>query len=147
MHSCRAGETVAGETVAGIRLLFVFAILFSALPSSTSSGDERQSKLVRSLTGRSEAVRMRALRSVSDPAMRRSALNDLIEAAKQHSQETESHELARQSTVALIYLIGRVNAPEAEGLLIELLDANHLGIAMVSADALGKNKFYGAIEY
>ena len=83
----------------------------------------------------------------ADPSAKRAALDDLVEAAKRHAQETSNDELARPSTVNLLYLIGTVDAPESESVLVELLDADHLGIAMVAADVLGKNKFYGAIEF
>ncbi len=104
--------------------------------------------MLRTLTGRNEAIRLRVIASFDgDPASKRESLDDLIAAAKRNAGETANDELVRPSTVQLINLIGGVNSPDSESLLIELLDAPHVGIAMLSADVLGKNKFYGAIEF
>jgi hypothetical protein len=82
----------------------------------------------------------------SGPAARREALDDLIASVRQHAEETAADEIAKPSTVALINLIAEVDAPESEAVLVELLDAPHLGISMLSAETLGRKKFYGAIE-
>jgi hypothetical protein len=134
--------------VNGIQVVFTACLLWAvfALPAGCGEPAGRQSNLLRGLTGRSEQVRMRALASVIDPVRRRQALGDLVTAARLLAAETSGDELARPSTVELIYRIGQVDDPESERVLVELLDAQHLGIAMVSADALGKNKFYGAIQ-
>jgi hypothetical protein len=127
----------------------VIAILLLLTAVTPAPGDApRESKLLRTLSGRNETIRMRAIVSIGvDGASQKEALDDLVAAVKRHAEETGDDELARPSTVRLIYLIGGIDDPRAESLLIEMLDAKHLGIAMVSADVLGKNKFYGAIEH
>lgn len=130
--------------MSGIRFLSSF--LLAAVFVLISSADHpRHSKLTRALTGRNEAVRMRALASVNHPAVLRSAVDDLIVAVQWNIEETDPDELVRHSTVALIYSIGRLDEPRVEEVLIEALDSPHLGISMVAADVLGKNKFYDAI--
>jgi Mg-chelatase subunit ChlD len=143
------GDVPFGEAVAGFRSIIATCFLFSALAPSTSLADQAEaSTLLRTLTGRNEAIRLRAIASFNgEPASTRESLDDLIAAAKRNAGETAKDELVRPSTVQLIYLIGRVDSPDSESLLIDLLDAPHVGIAMLSADVLGKNKFYGAIEF
>jgi hypothetical protein len=114
---------------------------------STVRSESKGSVLYRSLIGRNETVRFRALQHLQvDPKTRRGSLNDMIEAAQFHVRETEADDLARPSTVALINLIAETETPETESLLISLLDAPHHGIAMISAEALGRHKYFGAIE-
>lgn len=104
-----------------------------------------ETRIVRTLTGRSEAVRMRFLESI-DPKRNPNSLVDLIEAAKQNASKTPADTLVPSSMVKLIYLIGRFEHVSAEEALTELLDAENSGIAMISADALGKNKKYNSID-
>ncbi len=108
----------------------------------------KKSVIYRTLTNRNESVRLRTIQRVihSGPAARREALDDLIASVRNHAEETAADEIAKPSTVALINLIAEVDAPESEAVLVELLDAPHLGISMLSAEALGRKKFYGAIE-
>lgn len=101
--------------------------------------------MFRSLTGRNETVRLRVVSSI-DPKRQLQALPDLIEAAKHNSSNLEPSALVPNSTVALLYLIAEFEHISAEQALVELLDSPHAGIVMISADALGKNKKYGAIE-
>lgn len=118
-----------------------------AIGSIAKADEASLSKLYRSLIGRSEAVRTRTLeRLPKDPRSLQDSLHELVAAAKHIAEETEAIDLIRPSTVELIDLIGKIESPETETLLIELLDAEHIGIAMTTADVLGRNKFYGAIE-
>jgi hypothetical protein len=135
--------------VTGIRFLIAATLLLAASCLEVVSAEKpRESRLFRSLTARNDTTRMRALSPLSaDPAAKRASLGDLVAAARRNAKETASDDVVRASTVALIYLIGSTDQVDAETLLVELLDASHTGIAMVSADALGKNKFYGAIEF
>lgn len=133
-----------------IALAALFQTSFLVVPCTGQRVQRRgtNSKLYRSLIGRSEAVRTRALTPFHvNPGSTRDSLDDLIAAAKKNAEETEPDEIVRPSTLRLIYLIGTVDDPASEGLLVELLDSPHTGISMVSADSLGKNKFYGAIDY
>lgn len=141
-------EKTVETTVTSSRLLPVLGLLMVSAFATPAHGDRpRDSKLLRTLTGRNEAIRMRAIAGIGgDGASQKAALDDMVSAVQRHAEETDDDELARPSTVRLIYLIGAVDDPRSEAALIELLDARHLGIAMVSADVLGKNKFYGAIE-
>lgn len=143
------GELPVREVVTGLgRIIATFALCSTLLPTLASADQARESTLLRTLTGRNETIRMRTIASINgDPAMKRQALDDLITAAKRNADEVAADEVVRPSTVQLIYLIGGVGSPDSESLLIDLLDAPHVGIAMLSADVLGKNKFYGAIEF
>ncbi len=128
-------------------VLALFLLLALATGSAVDGDSRKGSVLYRSLIGRSETVRFRAFNRIgTDPAARRAALDDLVAAAQFQVEETPPDKLVRPSTVALINLIGEIDAPESEALLTDLLAAPHLGIAMVSADVLGRNKFYGAID-
>ena len=120
----------------------------SLVVSVSGLAAEADSRLVRVLTGRNETIRLRAIAELENaPVLKRQSLDDLVAAITAQVADTDATELARPSTSRLINLIGTVDSPESETLLIELLDASHTGIAMLSADVLGKNKFYGAIEF
>lgn len=129
-------------------VMIAFGLLLAVIvPPQANSERPRESTLLRTLVGRNETIRMRTISRIgSDGASQRAALDDMIAAVRRHAEETGEDDLVRPSTVSLIYLIGGVDDPRAERLLIELLDSPHLGLAMVSADVLGKYKFYGAIE-
>ncbi len=139
----------SGETVTAVRFVLVLTFFCPFLVVSLCHGDEaRDSRLLRTLSGRNEQTRLRSLASINrNPSARRNAIDDLVTAAQRHAAETKRAEIVRPSTVALLYAIGRTDQPEAESLLIELLDAEHPGIAMASADVLGEFKYYGAIDY
>ncbi len=102
-------------------------------------------RLVKMLTGKNEAVRIKAIVNLQSGSPAES-IATLCDAARAHSEETNADDLARVSTIELLYLIGSTRLPDAESLLVEMLDANHSGIAMVAADALGKYDFEGSIE-
>lgn len=129
----------------GIVTTFLLIAMFALTPATGDQGDD--SALLRTLTGRSEEIRFRALAGINASQNKLHHLDDLICAAKRNASETSPDELVRPSTVQLIYMIGSIDSPETERLLIDLLEARHLGIAMLSADVLGKYKFYGAIEH
>lgn len=135
--------------MAGVRrIIATFFFCSASAPATFPAGQAEESTLLRTLTGRNEAIRLRVIASFNgDPASKRESLGDLIAATRRNAAETANDELVRPSTVQLISLIGGVDSPDSESLLIELLDAPHVGIAMLSADVLGKNKFYGAIEF
>ena len=131
-----------------VQILLSAALLSCALLRPCDADDATpKTKLYRTLVGRNEAIRNRALSDFREPAAIRDALDDLIAAAQTLASETETDEAVRPSMVNLIFLIGRVDDPVSESLLVELLDASNVGIAMVSAETLGQNKFFGAIEY
>ncbi len=143
------GNAQDGEAVAGCRHIISMLFFLAAFASTPSLADQAgESSLVRTLTGRNESIRLRAIARIrGDAASRREALDDLIAAARRNAGETASGDLVRPSTVQLIQLIGTIDSPDSESLLIDLLDAPHVGIAMLSSDVLGKYKFYGAIEF
>lgn len=117
---------------------------------TTNSGlcAERESKLTRVLSGRSEPIRLQTIAQLeNDPRSRRESLDELIDVVDLYLEELEKTELIRQSTVRLIYLIASTQSDDAEGCLVELLSSQHAGVVMVTADALGLNKFYNSIEY
>ncbi len=122
-----------------------FTLIIFALATQLPSLAVAESRLYRSLVGRNEIVRLRALASVN-PKQNPAALPDLIAAARVQADKAADEELVTTSTVALLFLIGQFDDPSAEALLIELLDARHTGIAMISADSLGTNQRTGAIQ-
>lgn len=127
--------------------LTLLLLMLVAASGAADADSPKGSVLYRSLIGRNETVRFRTLNRIgTDPAVRRAALDDLVAAAQFHVEETTPDELVRPSTVALVKLIGEIDAPDSEALLTELLEAPHLGIAMVSADVLGRNKIFAAID-
>ena len=93
---------------AGVRIGCFIAAAVCLITSASGAGT-RESKLVRSLTGRSETVRLRAINSVQVPAVGKSVLNELILAAKDNVAKTEPDDLVRYSTVSLLYTIGRID--------------------------------------
>lgn len=132
----------------GAGVLFVLVWITSAVATFSATAGTPDGKLVRLLTGKNETVRMRAIVALQQDYQRKFAvLDELITAAQAQVERTAVGDLVRPSTVELLYLIGTIDKPESESLLVDVLDAENPGIAMVAADTLGKNKFYGAIEF
>ncbi len=130
------------------RQRFIILMLLWLMWSPTTPAEDSNAKLIRVLSGRNETVRLRTIAALErDPPRKRRSLGDLISAVASQVKDIKADEIARPSTVRLIHLVGSVDSPQSEALLVQLLDAEHTGIAMLSADVLGKNKFYGAIEY
>lgn len=129
------------------RLGYVACVTIAAL--SIAAADERgRIRLVSKLSGRSEAVRMQTLAELeTQRAQARQALPSLAAAAAKLGKEAAPDDLVGPSVVRLLRLIGSFDDPLAEGVLVELLDAEHLGIAMVAAETLGENKFHSAIDF
>lgn len=123
-----------------LRLILILSF-FATIPCSVLGGESR---LFRSLIGRSEVLRTRTIASIN-PERDFTKLPDLIAVAKHLSENIEHDDLVPHSTTMLLYLIGQFEHITAEEVLIELLDCPHPGLAMVCADSLGKNKRYGAI--
>lgn len=132
-----------------LRGLISLCLLLPAMMGDVAYGDSpSETVLYRTLIGRTEPIRFRAINRLQvDQSARVASLDDLIAAVQFHVRETSAEDLARPSTVTLINLIAGVEKPESEALLVDLLDAPHLGIAMISAEALGRNKFFGAIDH
>jgi von Willebrand factor type A domain len=129
-----------------VRLSGTFA--WALLPLAVVWGEDHDTKLVKVLCGRSEEIRLRTIMQLeANPQAKREALDDLVVAADRNVSESVRTELVRPSTVRLIYLIASTESPDAESLLTELLDAEHGGIAMVTADSLGLHKYYSSIEF
>lgn len=107
-----------------------------------------QATLVRQLTNRNEVIRQQAMSRVSVTIEDLLTYRDaLIAALRSHADETAADDVARPSTVRLVYLIGQIDHPDCESALVGLLDDDHDGIAMIAADSLGQNKRYDAIEF
>ncbi|MDG2221438.1 MAG: VWA domain-containing protein [Rubripirellula sp.] len=121
--------------------LFLNLLLIAVLPGLAVG---QEGRLFRSLIGRSELLRTRTIASLN-PERDAEKLSDLIAAAEHFSENVERDDLVPHSTTMLLYLIGQFEHITAEKALVKLLDCEHAGLAMVSADSLGKNQRYGAI--
>lgn len=128
--------------------VLAFGVSSVAGEPETAIQQRNRATLVRQLTNRNEVIRQQALTSVSGTSRDLFAYREaLIAAVKDHADETGADDLSRPSTVRLIYLIGQVDHPDCESVLVELLDDDHFGISMIAADSLGQNKRYDAIEF
>jgi len=104
-------------------------------------------KIVKVLSGNDPLRRMQAIASLqNDPESTEALLEPLINLAKTQASQTAANQMASPVMFDLLHLIGSVDRPESGQLLVELLDSPHLGIAMVAADAIGKNQIHTAIE-
>lgn len=131
-----------------LALLLVLGGTSFAGDRETAIQQRNQTTLVRQLTNRNEVIRQQAMTRVSGTSCDLLAYREaLIAAAKVHADETAADDMARPSTVRLVYLIGQVDHPDCESVLVELLGDDHVGIAMIAADSLGQNKRYDAIEF
>ncbi|MGB7327817.1 MAG: VWA domain-containing protein [Rubripirellula sp.] len=132
----------------GIALLASVVFVLSVGVVRAGENTRKDKLLARQLTGRSEQVRLRAINQlVADSEYRHSVLPTVIEAARKLAAEVSADELVRPTTVRLMNLIGAIDDSDSEAFLVELLDDDHVGIAMVAADVLAQNKRYGAIEF
>ncbi len=128
----------------GIVLLACCTGIFASQVSVAATTDAR---LVKILSGKNEAVRMKALATIENtPGKALDSLTSLCAAARSHCDETGVDEIVRPSTMELLYLVGSTRVPEAMTVLVEMLDAQSEGIAIVAADALGKNEFIASID-
>lgn len=111
-------------------------------------GDSPDGSLVfRTLVSRNESVRFRAIQRLrQDSQYRGRSVDDLIAALHFYAEDSATDEMIKPSVMALINLVADLEKPESEGVLIDLLDAPHVGMSMLSADALGRKKYYGAID-
>ncbi len=139
----------------GMRFLFTSGLLAVSVCLSVtvclpvnSTAREPGSKLYRQLIGNNEIVRLQALALAQRTTQQTpGVIDDLIHAANFIAEHTTAENVVWPSTVELLYTIGSFRQPESESALVELLDANHSGIAMVAADALGKYDYDGAVEF
>ncbi len=116
-------------------------------PLATAQSPPSRSRLVRILTGRSESVRLHALlRLRHDTRLLHASLDELIVAVNLLADDLGDSELTT-SLVEMVRLIGSVDRPESESALVELLESENSDIAMICAESLGRNKFYGAVEH
>ena len=128
--------------------VFLIILLGVVTPQAVAADRKEDTVLVRQLIGRNEEVRERALRRLeADRSAAVHSLSALVTAAARISEDTQRSRLAGPYVVRLIHLIGSIDDEVSEQGLIRLLDSPHTGIAMIAADTLGREKFYGAIDY
>lgn len=135
------------DKVSYVRTTLLVSIVVCGLgvsaPGQSTAG---KSRLVRMLTGRSEKVRLNSVFQLRHDRKRlNESLDDLIEAVGIQAESLVDSELP-PSMAELIYLVGSIDRRESEDALVELLDSPNADIAMIAADALGRNQFYGAID-
>ena len=127
------------------RLTVCLCVMFAVL--SVNAAEPKPRRLVARLSGRSEQVRIKAIAEISHSVQQKHrSLPEMVQAANLLIGELEPDDKLSISAVALIYTIASVDRLEAEEAITELLDSNHPSVVLIAADALGKNKFYGAIE-
>lgn len=103
-------------------------------------------RLVRMLTGRNEQVRMRTLlRMRQDPEQLSEGYWSLLSALEKETQADDDSYIP-PSLVEMIDLIASVDRPESETVLIKLLDSENADVSMMTADAIGRKRFFGAID-
>ena len=117
-----------------------------AKPAPDTAVNRRKSRLVRMLTGRSERVRYNAvLRLRHDRAQSVASLDELLTALEIQAETLIDSDLP-PSLVELVYLVASIDQPKVEEALIKLLDSENADLAMIVADALGRNQFFNAID-
>lgn len=118
----------------------------AATQSAAASPRRSQSRLVRMLTGRNETVRLNAVfRLRNNREARLRSVEDLLTAVAIQAEALRSQEIP-PSLAELAYLLGTIDRPEVEAALVTLLDSENADLAMLAADVLGRNQFYGAID-
>lgn len=119
-----------------------------AMVPLAAQDDRQTARLVARLAGREEAVRVRAIEQLeANRAVARQALPALADAATSIAAAAAADDTVPPGVIRLLHLIGSFDDPLAEQVLIELLAAEHVGIAMVAAEALGERQFHGAIDF
>ena len=133
--------------------VFLSAILAS-FPHPSAAADRNEARFRRLLTGRHDAARVAALRSVpSDFQSRLYALPIIADALKTLCEDARFDRAVKQGQPELpegvgsmINFIGSVDRPEATEALVDLLDCGRLTWAMASIQTLCKNQHHAAIE-
>ena len=128
--------------------LFACLVLFLPLHHSAfaETSAKNGSRLVRMLTGRSDAVREGALtRLRNSERLLASSHDELILATRTLVTEAEEGSVS-PCLVQMIDLIGQVDRPESEAVLTEWLGHANTSISMLCSESLGRHKFHGAID-
>jgi len=104
-------------------------------------------KVVKVLSGKDEVRRSQAIAMLrNNPSSAEALLEPLIALARDQAEQAESTQLVSPVMVDLLHVIGKVDRPQSETLLIELLDCKQMGVSMVAADVVGTNKMISAIQ-
>jgi von Willebrand factor type A domain len=129
-----------------LRYMFALACLITALHPARLEAASPNDRLAKMLVGKNDSVRLQAIMTLQrDPARCLSVLSTVLDAAKTEASKVPPKELLRPSLVEMLNLVGSIDQPACQVLLIELLDAPNVGVAMIASDALGKNKRFAAI--
>jgi len=130
------------------RLLATCCCVLVLLGTLEADEDRRAARLIGKLAGRNDSVRVRAIEQLeSNRAVARHSLPALAEAAAKISASAAADDLVAPGVIRLLQFLGSFDDPLAEQVLIDSLNAEHLGISMVAAEVLGENKFHGAIDF
>ena len=107
----------------------------------------RKSAVYRGLTSESEQTRRRTILNCRQQSIHlNSELPSLLGAARRHIKTAETENKIRTSTSQLLYLLGSLDDPEVESLLIDALNSPLLAIRLIATDILGQFQFQGAID-
>lgn len=129
-----------------LRIITVLTVIVVVSQLPASAQRKSDSRLVRMLTGRNETVRMNSLmRMRYDRELLAKSYDELLIAIERQTESLAESELP-PSMVEMIALVSSVERPESETVLVSLLDSENADIAMLSADALGRKRFFGAID-
>lgn len=125
----------------GLRIMLTSVLSVAIVVANAASEQDTPSRLYRTLTGKKEQAKLRALLPLrQNPEQCAEALDHLIAAVTTIAAEPAENQAGAlaESTVILIQLIGSIDNPYAIETLITLLDAKRMEIAMVSAEVLGQ---------
>ncbi len=101
----------------------------------------------RVLNGRSEPRRLQLIQQLaSDSRFQREAVEEIVAASESYLERAAEIDSLPPSAAELLRLLGRIEHPATERLLVELLQHERLDIAMITADALGEFRRFDAIE-
>ena len=122
------------------------------LPHSLAVADEnaaalKKSEVYRGLISSSEKTRLRTILNCKRQSIHLNAEFEALAAASRRSiSEAETTKTIRPSTSQLLYLLGTLDEPGVESLLIDALESPLLGIRILAIDILGQNQVHGSID-
>ena len=136
------------QIVRGLRIILASTLSVAIVAAAAAPEESTHSRLYRTLTGKKEQAKLRALSPLRQNSEQcAEALDDLIAAVTTIAAAAADNNAGglAESTVILIQLIGSIDDPQANETLIKLLDAKRMEIAMASAEVLGQINYRAAL--
>ena len=134
-------------------LTLALCCTMSMLPHCLAVADEnaaalKKSEVYRGLISSSEKTRLRTILNCQRQSIHLNAEFEALAAASRRSiSEAETTKTIRPSTSQLLYLMGTLDEPGVETLLIDALESPLLGIRILAIDILGQNQMHGSIDF